>query len=373
MVSGNSELWRQCHASTLVRSPESGVVTVAWFAGAHEGAVDNAIWMSRGIPAGPWDAPKVVMRGHRRAWWNPVLAYGPDRRLWLFAKNGPQISYWKTWYRVSDDDGETWSVERELVPDDDQGGRGPVKNPPLVTSLGTWVAPNSIESGGDNPQWNCRFDISRDSGRTWQLRRVPLNRSKLKGAGIIQPTLWEMKNRSGNDGMPTLVAMCRSTEGKAFRTVSKDDGSTWSEAVTVDLPQNNSGFCAVKLDEDGRTAAIVHNPVSDSWGARCPLSISITKDGGLTWRQCYTIEDGKTSLMIPTGSHMPQLHTSADAVEGYTGNDGGIITSGINEYSYPTAIRTDDDELLVSYTWQRRAIVVARVPLDALKAEYDKA
>jgi predicted neuraminidase len=43
------------------------------------------------------------------------------------------------------------------------------------------------------------------------------------------------------------------------------------------------------------------------------------------------------------------------------------VTSGAGEYSYPTAV-LDGDRLFISYTWQRRGIVLAEVPLNALTA-----
>ncbi|NMN01801.1 sialidase family protein [Bifidobacterium panos] len=357
MVSGSGQRWKQCHASTLVQDPSSGIITVAWFAGEREGAQDNAIWMTRGTIGGSWDEPKVVLRGYRRSWWNPVLSYAPDGSLWLFAKNGPLISRWTTYARVSHDGGATWEPAFELVPDDQQGGRGPVKNPPLVTSQGTWVAPNSVESGGDEARWNCRFDISTDSGRHWSLSEVPLDRSSLRGAGIIQPTLWQ----SGD----ALVAVCRSTEGRAFRTQSHDDGKTWSQAVPVALEQNNSGFCALRLPGASGRVVIVHNPGSDSWGPRCPLVISVSDDDGLTWKQQLVVEDGTTPPQTPYGVQLPALDES-QMVEGYEAGDAGIVTSGLREYSYPTMVQGSSNDVLVSYTWQRRGIIVARIGLEAL-------
>lgn len=358
VVSGDGASWRQCHASTIVQSADSGVITAAWFAGDKEGALDNAIWVTRGTLGGVWDPPKVILRGHERSWWNPVLAFAPDGALWLFAKNGPKISRWKTWFRVSQDGGQTWSPERELVPGDDRGGRGPVKNPPIITKSGLWVAPNSVESGGENPIWNCRFDLSSDGGRHWRLTEVPLDHAGLQGAGIIQPTLWRSRNG--------LVAICRSSEGHAYRTTSDDDGEHWSPAKAIRLAQNNSGFCAAGLDEVGSKVALAHNPGSNPWGPRCPLIVSTSDDDGVTWQSRVTIEDGKRLPLLPTGVMMPNLQVSTDASEGYEPGDAGIATSGINEYSYPTMIVSIDGSLLVSYTWQRRAIVVACVPRSVL-------
>jgi predicted neuraminidase len=51
--------------------------------------------------------------------------------------------------------------------------------------------------------------------------------------------------------------------------------------------------------------------------------------------------------------------------------DEGVRTSGEGEFSYPSAVldgTTDEAEtLIVTYTWQRRGIVEARVPLDLIR------
>lgn len=361
IISGNGEQWKQCHGSTLAQASASGAISVAWFAGTREGSDDNAIWFTRGHLAGDWQTPRRLLHGHAGAWWNPVLSYGPDGRLWLFAKNGPRISHWKTWYITSDDDGMTWSAERELVPGDDGGGRGPVKNPPLLTRDGLWVAPNSIESEDDEPVWDCRFDISADRGRTWSLTTVPINHESLRGSGIIQPTLWSSRNGPGT--AEELVALCRSTEGCAYRTVSKDGGLNWCEAQPVGLPQNNSGFCAVSLDEWGSKVAIAHNPGSQSWGSRCPLVISVSSDGGVSWDQREVVEDGEDIPAMPAGSRVPKvgIETGQRPSSMLQASDRGIVTNGLREFSYPTMVLSASGELLLSYTWHRRGIVLARI------------
>ena len=51
-----------------------------------------------------------------------------------------------------------------------------------------------------------------------------------------------------------------------------------------------------------------------------------------------------------------------DARPGFTPADTGVVTSGVGEYSYPTVV-LDGSDLLVTYTWQRRGIVLARLPI----------
>ncbi|TWF81979.1 putative neuraminidase [Pseudonocardia hierapolitana] len=282
------------------------------------------------------------------AHWNPVLAPGPDRTMWLFCKVGARISEWITLVTRSPDGGATWEPVRELVAGDRSGGRGPVKNPPLATPDGLWLAPASVEEWGERPSFSPFVDVSPDGGRTWERAPIPVDRSVLRGAGHIQPALWW--------GARGPVALMRSTEGRAHRSDSPDGGHTWTAAVPTDLPNGNSALASVAL-RSGRVAC-VHNPSDRDWGPRCPLVVSVSDDDGWTWRQVLTLDDGAT----PVDPAVPLRHGPAD---GFAAGDGGVVTSGAGEYSYPTAV-LDGDRLLVSYTWQRRGIVLAEVPLAQL-------
>ncbi|WP_345610525.1 sialidase family protein [Pseudonocardia adelaidensis] len=317
---------RQCHGSTVAVA--GGRPVVAWFAGTREGTPDNRIHVAG--PAGT----RVLDTGRDVAHWNPVLAPGPDGLLWLFCKVGARISEWMTLVTRSPDGGACWEPVRELVPGDRSGGRGPVKNPPLSTPGGLWLAPASVEEWGTRPRWSPFVDVSADSGRTWERAPIAVDRSALRGAGHIQPALWW--------GATGPVALMRSTEGRAHRSGSPDGGRTWTPAVPTGLPNGNSGLSAVALPSG--QVACVHNPSDRDWGPRCPLVVSVSDDDGWTWRQVLVLDDG------------------ADAAGGFAPGDGGVVTSGAGEYSYPTAV-LDGDRLFVSYTWQRRGIVLAEVLL----------
>ncbi|MGI5133133.1 exo-alpha-sialidase [Pseudonocardia sp. CA-107938] len=332
--------WTQCHASTV--SPDGRVA--AWFAGTREGTPDNRIVLWR-------DGTTTVLdTGHDAAHWNPVLADGPDGQLWLFCKVGPRISEWRTLVTRSDDGGATWEPARELVPGDASGGRGPVRTPPLLTADGLWLAGASVERWGAPPRWDPFVDVSTDA-RTWERAEIPVDRAGLRGAGHIQPSLWA--GRSG------VVALMRSTEGHAYRSTSPD-GRSWTPAEPTGLPNNNSGLAAVALPS-GRVAC-VHNPSSDDWGSRCPLTISVSDDDGLTWRAALVVDDGRT----PVDESVP--HDASADPGGFAPGDAGVVTSGVGEYSYPTAV-VRGDELVVTYTWQRRGIVLARLPVAVLEAD----
>lgn len=343
--------WRQAHASSVLAV--DGDLLAAWFAGAREGSPDTRIWCAR-RPAGAsrWSAPEVVAAGDA-AHWNPVLATGPDGAVWLFFKRGPLISGWATWVRRSADGGRTWSPASELVPGD-AGGRGPVKNPPLLLPDGTWLAPGSHESWEAPPVWESFVDVSTDAGASWRRTPIPLERTDLRGPGVIQPALW-------HDGT-TVYALMRSSEGRAYRACSPDGGRTWSRAQPVNLPNNNSGLTVITLP-DG-SVACVHNPVGGDWAARCPLVLSRSCDDGLSWHEVLTIEDGRT----PVDGDAARTPSLPGPAAGFHPADAGVRTSGAGEYSYPAATLVADT-LTVTYTWQRRGIVEATVPVQPLVSE----
>jgi len=340
--------WRQCHASTIVHGVESDLL-LAFFAGTREGTADNAIYLVRGsrhhqggeqksagvpTPSWSWSAP-TALTDAQVAHWNPVLAWSPRGRLTLFYKRGSPISRWQTWRATSHDDGRTWSQAVELVPGD-RGGRGPVKNPPLALASGRWVAGASVEAAGlsaGTATWDCFADVSDDDGDTWtRSTNVPIDHDAINGPGVIQPTLW-----NGREG---LVFLMRSSTGRAWRSVSTDEGDSWSPGEETNLPNNNSGLCAALLP-DGRVIC-AHNTSEIPWGPRNELALSVSTDDGSRWTQVKLLD----SLRASTSRITP--------------DDNGVDTDGEGELSYPTIIVNADD-ILVSYTRQRRHIVVARV------------
>src|SRR5690606_950536 len=187
------------------------------------------------------------------------------------------IPKWETWVITSDDNGETWSAAYELVPGD-QGGRGPVRNKPIILSDGSWLAGASHEEG----KWDVFIDRSEDGGKTWQQTEyLEVDRAELTGEGIIQPTLWESE--------PGKVHMLvRSSAGAIYRSDSEDYGKTWSPAYRTELPNPNSGIDLVKL-LDG-TLALLYNPDGKNWGSRGTLLLAFSQDNGQTWPEEIEIE-----------------------------------------------------------------------------------
>lgn len=308
-----------CHASTLVRLPD-GALFAAWFAGSVEGADDVNIWGAKCID-GSWQPPRIIMQSEE-VHWNPVLMTETDGSLLLFYKVGKLIASWCTLWARSVDGGESWSVPVELV-EGDHGGRGPVRNKIIVLKDGSWLAPASLEDGGN---WRSFTDRSTDGGHSWVKSldvampgtetgynkvetAIAVSEQSFKGRGLIQPTLWESAT-----GVHMLM---RTTEGFIYRSDSKDGGLTWCAAYPTALPNNNSGLDLVAVND--HEIYLVCNPVEGNWAARTPLALLYSCDDGATWEHCLTLEDN------------------------------------LGEYSYPAIIH-EGNKLMITYTWDRKNI-----------------
>jgi predicted neuraminidase len=304
------------HASTIVEL-RNGDLLAAWFGGSHENAPDVAIWASRRT-ANQWSAPYLLVREPNIACWNPVLFHSADGRLWLYYKFGPNARTWTGARLVSKDEAHTWSQPDHLP----AGLLGPIKDKPLVLHDGTIVSGTSVESYSS---WAAWIDRSTDNGKTWtkigpitvsSQQQPPQPNQTERVSGVIQPTIVPL-------GKKHLRLYARSTSdiGRICVADSYDDGLTWTQAHPTNLPNPNSGIDAVAL-RDGRIVLIYNN----STNGRTPLNLAVS----------------------PDGEHFKIFATLEDQP---------------GEYSYPAIIQGKAGELDMTYTWNRKRIRFATVPL----------
>lgn len=304
-----------CHASTVLETT-GGDLLVAWFGGRVEGADDVAIWMARRTAAG-WSKPVAMARHRGTATWNPVLFRAADGTTWLYYKFGVCARDWTAARRRSDDDGRTWS-EIERLP---AGIFGPVKNKPHILEDGTIVAGSSVES---YQSWASYAELSADHGRTW-IRSTPIVHPN-EPCGVIQPAIFP------HPGGLRMVLRSRGI-GRVCEASSEDGGLTWTPARETRLVNPNSAVDAVAL-ADGRIV-LVYNPVRHG---RSPLALAVSHNGGLAWRRFLNLETRRGLVFW-------------------------LIPERRDEYSYPAVIQGSSGDLHITYTWKRRRIRYARVPL----------
>jgi predicted neuraminidase len=316
-----------CHAATVVET-RAGQLLAAWFAGAHEGHANVAIWASR-FDGRSWCAPFLLVDEPGVPLWNPVLYHDARGVVWLFYKSGPAVPAWSGLYMQSADGGAAWS-EPIMLP---AGLLGPAKNKPITLSNGDIICGTSAESWRN---WAAWVEISATGGRSWTKHgpiAAPVIMTPSAGggdslisafwdvqarqlllpqefAGVIQPTLWE--------SAPGVVHMLlRSTKrvGAVCSATSNDYGRTWNPARPLAVPNPNSGLDAVRL-ADGRIV-LACNPTAEG---RSPLALLISHNNGETWPGRLDLETGP------------------------------------GEFSYPSLIQSADGSIHVVYTHRRRHI-----------------
>jgi predicted neuraminidase len=269
--------------------------------------------------------------------------------------------------RISEDGGRTWGLSHTLIPETDAGGVF-VRQPITALPSGRLLLPVFHCVRVPGRKWVGDRDYSgvmiSDDGQTWREVVVP------GSIGCVHMNIGRL-----SDG--TLVALYRSRwADHVYRSVSSDDGETWSAPVATELPNNNSSIQFVvlsgdrmalvfnnssaldaterrtslydEIDDDGVAGDVLQEsvaPVDDGdarsafWGApRAPMTLGISDDGGLTWPLLRDLEIG----------------------------DGYCITNnsrdGLNrEYSYPSIIASTDGMLHIAFTRFRQAIEYVRV------------
>ncbi|WP_215224414.1 sialidase family protein [Echinicola shivajiensis] len=306
--------FKECHASTLVEL-NSGDIMAAWFGGEFERHPNVAIWTAK-KSGDVWSDPIKVADGYidenlSYPTWNPVLFKMSDDKLVLFYKEGPSPQEWWGMFKVSHDDGNTWS-EGERLP---EGFLGPIKNKPITLSDGTILAPSSME---DDEGWRAHIEISKDQGRTWQK----VNIDHEGDFDVIQPSILEYE-----DGR--LQVLCRSKQNNEITAWSEDNGQSWSKLERTELLNPNSGTDAVTL-ENGKQL-LVYNPTvrGGKWSdGRNKLNLAVSDDG-VNWTDILVLED----------------------------EDAG-------EFSYPAIIQSTDGRIHISYTWKRKKVKYFCLELD---------
>lgn len=351
----------QNHASFLHQLP-NGDLLCAWFAGTQEGIPDISIYMSRLVKGeDTWSEPIKLTDDNSRSEQNPTLFTAPDGALWLLytAQLSGHQNTAIVRRRVSYDGGYQWQEAEALF---DTPGFF-VRQPPVVTSNGRCILPVFVCRVAKGERWTGNDDISAimvsdDGGKQWEYHEVP------QSVGCVHMNIQALK-----DG--TFVALYRSRWADNIYLSRSQDGIHWSEPTPTELPNNNSSMQFICLDNghlalvynhrcakpDSERRASLYDDIEDSedhgelveqtsqegkaafWGApRAPLTLAISTDNGKTWPVRRDLEIG----------------------DGYCMTNNSVEKRN-REYSYPTIIQGEDNNLHIAFTYFRQRIKYVRV------------
>ena len=332
------------HASNLLQLA-NGNLLCTWFGGSMEGTADVCIYLSRmDSKTGVWSAAQKMSADTARSEQNPVLFQKAPAELWLMYTAQLKTDQGTALVRIrkSYDNGHTWTETTELVPDIGTF----IRHAPVINAEGHVLLPiwhsNIKEAFGND---NSLVLVSADDGTSWSSSAVP------GSTGCVHMNILDN----------CQVAFYRRRQADyIFRSVSTDNGLTWSKPQPTDLPNNNSSIQA-RLLRDGRIV-IIYNEIQATgracessippwiqdqeeflekcgeltskcaiWGVpRNPLVIASSEDMGLTWKQEIVVEADAT------------LRSSHDEKGSFIG-----------DYSYPSIIETADGNLQISYSYLR--------------------
>lgn len=140
--------------------------------------------------------------------------------------------------------------------------------------------------------------ISADRGKTFQRFAGPQIRIKGntgRGWAWTEPTLAQLSN-----GMLVMFLRVDGT-GCLWRSESKDHGRSWTEAVKTDIPNPGNKPKLIPMP-DGRIA-LIHTPNPIPFGNRNPLSLWISDDDLVTFKDKRIPTDFPGSYCYPDGFH----------------------------------------------------------------------
>ncbi|MDP9693764.1 UNVERIFIED_ORG: putative neuraminidase [Arthrobacter globiformis] len=370
----------QSHAANLLTLPD-GRLGCVWFGGTQEGVPDISIWFSALEPgSSQWSPARQLSDDSTRSEQNPILFIAPgsagqDGVLWLLytaQKAGNQDTA-EVRRRTSTDSGRTWGPVETLFPASETGGVF-VRQLPVLLPSGRLIIPifRCITTPGE--KWVGNSDdsavmISDDGGATWREHILP------GSLGCVHMNIQPVADGS-------LLALFRSRWADSiYESRSTDDGTTWTEPVPTELPNNNSSIQFAAL-ADGRLALVYnHSRAEENTERRLSLYDEIDDDG-LAAEQGQLVEpspsaaagtdDGGRRAFWGTPRSPMTLAISEDSGRSWPirrnldVGDGYCLSNnsrdGLNrEYSYPSVHQGPDGALNIAYTYFRQAIKYVRV------------
>lgn len=358
----SSQLTDFVHSSSVTAMPDGGLMAV-WFAGSREGAADVQVRTARFDPrTDEWGAEQVLAtrestrdgtQRYIRKLGNPVIALGPDNRLWMFYVS-VSLGGWATSainLMVSDDLGSSWSAPRQLVTSPFFNISTLVRAAPVFHADGSIGLPVYHEFMGKFAEY---LYLSAE-GEVVDKFRIS------RGKHSLQPTIVPL------DGQ-RAVAMLRyagETHHRVLASRTEDAGQTWSEPYPLEPANPNSSLAAVGTDDDGLLVAL-----NDLQDGRFKLSLYGTDADLNEWRSVVELDQSPDPLGQPFS---PEAY-KAIIGEGFRASSGARrlpleqrFLSNLDyrvckprgcdfEYEYPYFSRSADGMYHLVYSWNNTFI-----------------
>ena len=350
------------HSSSVTALPGGDLMAV-WFAGSREGAADVQVRIARfDAKTTEWGPEQILVtrettrdgtRRYIRKLGNPVIALGPDNRLWMFYVS-VSVGGWATSainVMVSQDMGANWSVPRQLVTSPFFNISTLVRAAPVFHADGSIGLPVYHEFMGKFAEY---LYLSAD-GAVIDKFRIS------RGKNSLQPTIVPL------DGQ-RAVAMLRyagDTHHRVLASRTEDAGQTWSQPYPLEPANPNSSLAAVGTVDDGLLVAL-----NDLQDGRFKLSLYGTDAQLSQWRTVVQLDESPDPLGQPFA---PEAYKEIIG-EGFRASSGAQrlpleqrFLSSLDyrvckprgcdfEYEYPYFSRSPDGMYHLVYLWNNTFI-----------------
>jgi predicted neuraminidase len=233
----------------------------------YEGSIWQALyWTVSDDDGETFGEPEEIARDDQLPVWTPVLKTSGERVFLMYTVSSRKCRYYDSSrnalrhspggdvvYKVSDDNGRTWSSSQVILSYNAEDGMPKViANTLTELESGSWILPFWREPGKTCPQVKAEVKDEKmlrkgsagiirsdDQGLTWQVYG---NLTK-PGTWLIENTIVERKEKKD------LVQHFRTKTGYAYVSTSSDGGKTWSEAMETSLPNPNSKMHTLRIDD----------------------------------------------------------------------------------------------------------------------------
>lgn len=261
----------------------------------HYGGVDDESpshirYLLSGDDGATWSQPRtLVEHGEHQNVFGPALLRLRDGR---FGLTYGAFDHWESqhvYFRHSRDPLGEWSPPHRIT--DFPGVHGNAGQRLLQLRSGRLIQPVGW-APSETPQRGIAHEgfvwWSDDGGATWRCTPESI---KLPKRGVMEPVIVELR-----DGR--LLMFMRNQLGVIYRTVSADEGETWStpEPTTLETPE--SCCFLTRIGATGDLAVVWNNSRYDlscvQFGRRCPMSVAISQDEGETWSAPVDLETDNT-------------------------------------------------------------------------------
>ena len=341
---------------------QADVLACVWMAGDQEGTSGMSVVLSLlSARNGAWSEPQCISQDPQRSEQNPLLFVSGGRLHLIHSAQqvrDPEDTSWADqdssfsmqWTAMlrhqsldlegfQPDDPSTWGAEAWSRAHDLLDSTAFCRHPPHRIEESRWLLPiyRSLEQGGAFGHDHTEMLLLNDQGVAVGSP-VPVLESVGRVHGSVVPSA---------DGAALLQFFRSRLADHVYRSMSIDQGQSWSTPEATTLPNNNSSIQACRLNS-GRLALIFNrfslpsdldgiNALPD-WGearwprTRWPLSIALSEDDGLSWPWIRDLDTGF----------------------GFCGSLNWTLNG---QLAYPTLIEGLPGELHVAYSWAGRQAI----------------